>query len=99
MKKNQEYAEMINALEPCKASVLNVEENQEGPALVIFDFDGGVAGTTAAIIFEDGTIFTLCDWQSGDYPQSFDEIADFDWRVGVSEDKAIVLCGLPRMLF
>lgn len=50
----------------------------------------------AAIIYNDGELFHLRDWQSG-IPESPEDIESYDW---LSEDgrDTIILNGLPRLL-
>lgn len=55
------------------------------------------SGTSAFIVYEDGTLFHQRDWQGG-HPETEEEIADFDW---LTEDcrPAVILGGLPRIMF
>ena len=50
----------------------------------------------AVIVYEDGTLFHLLDWQ-GEQPETAEDVPNFDW---VTEDghPAVVLSGLPRRL-
>ena len=89
MKTNKEYAALINEMEPCKAIVLNVQEVSADAVLVIFDYN--TDSTTAAVVYDDDTIFTLWDWQQGDYPKSLAEIAEYKWRLGVTDEEAIMI--------
>lgn len=52
--------------------------------------------TTCAIVYDDGTLYHLLDWQGG-YPETAEEIEDYDWR---TEDgrRAVMLGGMPRTL-
>lgn len=49
------------------------------------------------VIFADGAWFSPFDWQ-GPMPAGPDEISEFDWQIGASGLRAIVLNGLPRAL-
>lgn len=83
-------------MEPCKAIVQNVKEVTDDAVLVIFDYNDD--STTSAVIYNDDTIFTLCDWQQFDYPKKIEEIANYKWRLGVTEKEAFVINDLPRLL-
>lgn len=64
--------------------------------MYVFDFSRDVAGQSAAIMYDDGTIFHLTDWQ-GFCPQTAEEIEDAQW---ISQDGkiAIMMDGQPRLL-
>lgn len=62
--------------------------------MCIFNFDDNF--TSSCIIYEDGTLFCLRDWQ-GAHPETAEEIEEFDW---IREDgaTAYILQNLPRVL-
>ena len=95
MKTLKDYSEIINATEDCNAEAISMTELKDA-ALVVFTF-GNFHETTAAVIYDDGTIFTPWDWQAGGYPETPDEIGDYKWREGVSANEAVVMDGLPRL--
>lgn len=53
---------------------------------------------SAAIAYDDGDVFVLYDWHGG-YPENSDEIADFEWVHAQSGHHAIMMDGLPRILY
>lgn len=67
----------------------------DGVDLIFFDTD---AGLTSAVVYPDGEVFVLTDWQ-GDYPTDFDDIDKFDWVHAQSGKAAFNLNGLPRLFF
>lgn len=52
---------------------------------------------TSFVCYEDGTAFFLKDWQSI-YPESEDEIENFDWVTIDWKDLPFCIAGLPRQL-
>lgn len=50
----------------------------------------------ACIVYNDGSLFHLRDWQSG-YPKSYEEIEEYDWLTEDGRD-AVMMNGLPRTL-
>lgn len=80
----------------CNYDLLRVEEiSGENAAFVEFDFCGEAAGTSVAVVYGDGTTFTLSDWQGG-RPESPAEIDEFDWRDLEHGTSGVNLLGLPR---
>ena len=94
MKTLSEYSELINRVENCNAVAVQAFDLDDA-ALVIFTF-GEFDETSSAVIYDDDTVFTQWDWQSG-YASSADEIEDYKWRLGVTEDEAVVVNGQPRL--
>lgn len=79
----------------CDYDLLRVEEIEgENAVFVEFDFRGEVAGTSAAVVYGDGTTFTLYDWQGG-RPESPEEIDEYSWR-DLEHGTYGVNLGLPR---
>lgn len=79
-------------------------EIEDGVRLVIFacgfDDEPGIEQTrlcTAAVVYDDGDVFVLSDWQGG-YPDKADEIADYEWICASTGRRAVILDGLPRVL-
>lgn len=78
------------------------KESMGNPVFEIKEFDGY---SVATVTCEDGSMFTVGDWQSTQ-PQSVEEIEDFEWYHVDSDEpsdtskwsKAIVLLGYPRMM-
>lgn len=78
------------------------KESMGNPVFEIKDFEGY---NVAIVIYEDGGMFTVGDWQSARV-QSVEEIEGFEWyhvdSNGTSDTskqvKAIVLLGYPRMM-
>lgn len=77
----------------CKCKVINAVELDDA---VMYTIKVDDCLTTCAIVYEDGTLFHLWDWQ-GAHPETAEEIADYDWR---TEDgrRAVMLDGMPRVL-
>lgn len=50
----------------------------------------------SCIVYDDGTLFHLWDWQSG-YPETEDEIEKYNWLTENGRD-AVMMNGLPRIL-
>lgn len=48
------------------------------------------------IVYDDGTTFTLWDW-TGAYPENASEIENFEWQLGTTGEKAVMLDHLPRI--
>lgn len=66
-----------------------------------FDWESttnSMSGTTAAVVYENGTCFTCRDWQSPDYPHIVDDVDEYEWRDFANGIDGIVLNGLPRVL-
>ena len=89
------YADLISKAENCFAEVLTLTE-VEGGVFVTFRF-GEFDEETAAVIYDDNTIFTPRDWQSGEQPKSVDDIKNVDWIEFSSKQDAVVVNGLPRL--
>lgn len=78
------------------------KESMGNPVFEIKEIDDY---NVATVTYEDGSMFTVGDWQSAQ-PQSVEEIEDFEWyHVDSNEPsntskwrKAIILLGYPRMM-
>ena len=96
MKKNIKtlrFVDALNEVEKNDYSILSTVEINKESDLVIFEF-GELGETSAAVIYADGTVFTLWDWQ-GEYPERVEDIPQFVWRLGVTEERAFVINNLP----
>ncbi len=74
-------------------------EVEEGVSLITFtgNYPDGCANTTACLLYEDeDEVFFLYDWQSG-YPETRDEIGDYEWRTSDGHIP-VMMNGLPRRL-
>ena len=89
------YASLISEAENCKVEVLTLTEVENG-VFVTFEF-GEYDEQTAAVIYDDNTIFTPRDWQAGEQPESVDDIENVDWIEFSSKQDAVVVNGLPRL--
>jgi hypothetical protein len=49
------------------------------------------------VIYNDGKIFMPRDWQSGELPQTTDEIEDINWVTYPNAHDAVIKDGLPRI--
>lgn len=90
----REIEKRLSALadgEPCRIE-REFEINEDAK---MFHFICGII-ESACIVYNDGTLFHLYDWQSG-RPETVDEIDVYSWK---REDgvEAISLMGLPRVL-
>lgn len=83
----------LSALANNTAIEVTAQIELEGATLVLFTFND--IEESSAIVYEDGTLMHLRDWQSG-RPETLEEIANFDW-VSESGEEAVVLNELPRM--
>lgn len=90
------YSELINNTLECNANAINAIE-LDGAVLVAFTF-GEFGETTSAVIYNDGTIFTQSDWQCGYYAKDANDIEFIEWRLGVTEQSAVIVDGMPRMI-
>jgi hypothetical protein len=78
------------------------KESMGNPVFEIKEIDDY---NVATVTYEDGSMFTVGDWQSAQ-PKSVEEIDDFEWYYVDSDEtsntsqwrKAIVLFGYPRMM-
>lgn len=50
---------------------------------------------SCAVVYDDGTVFTLDDWQ-GAHPDAAADIPKFEWCDAKTDAPAIILNGLPR---
>ena len=75
---------------------INIEREiaVEEATLYLFNCDASIY--TSAIIYNDGTLMHLFDWQGG-RPENLNEIEEYSW---LSEDgkRAIIVNRLPRLL-
>lgn len=80
--------------EPIEIEIVDQIE-LDGAIMYIVKLDGWML--TSIIVYLDGTLFHLRDWQSGN-PMTKEEIEDYEW---LTEDmhEAIVLNGQPRSFF
>lgn len=91
-----ELKKRIVALEGEPIEIENVDQIElDGAIMYIVKLDGWML--TSIIVYLDGTLFHLRDWQSGN-PMTKEEIEDYEW---LTEDghTAIVLNGQPRSFF
>lgn len=75
----------------------------DGAHLAIYDYaatqsgEDDWAGTTAAVVYEDGTCLTRDDWQDGQYPECPDDIEDYEWYDFEHGRRGVMFNGLPRV--
>ena len=89
--------------EPARSVKVNNRINVNGEAELVLltinyasDELGVFSLDTAFVIYKDNTVLTLWDWQSG-YPQSTNEIENYEWHLDLQEHRAIMFNGLPRI--
>ena len=95
MRTKEFYAGLISNADNCKVEVLSMAEVENG-VFVTFRF-GEFDEESAAVIYDDNTIFTPRDWQSGDQPKSVEDIERVDWIEFESKRDAVIVNGLPRL--
>lgn len=85
-------------INPYKFKTRMLDRNEkEGVRLIEFsigDWD------SCCLMYDDGTVLTMDDWQSTCYPSSLDEVEDYDdtdW-IDCNGIKAVMLNGLPRIM-
>lgn len=99
MEMKEYYSTLIANADNGFVEVLTMEQVENG-VFVTFGFGdtaGNFDGVTAAVIYDDDTIFTPTDWQSPEQPKKATDIEKFEWMELESHKKAIVLNDLPRM--
>ena len=96
MKTRDYYAGLISEADKCKVEVLTLTE-VEGGVFITFKF-GEYDEETAAVIYDDDTIFTPRDWQSGEEFKSVEDIEKVAWIEFSSKRDAVILNGLPKMI-
>lgn len=78
--------------------IINAEEIESGYFMTFKNtYSDSMQITTVAIVAFDGLVFVLSDWQGG-YPESIDEIGDYDWICANTMQRAIMLNGMPSVL-
>ena len=84
--------------EECSISKIEILINRDydsiGADLVLFDCNGDL--DCSCVVYDDGTLMHLRDWQSG-YPKDCNEIKDYDWITEDGRD-TIMMDGLPRVI-
>lgn len=73
--------------------ILKEIQLQENAVMYILSWNQ--TGRTAVIIYDDGTLFHLNDWQ-GPCPETAEEIESFEWRSEYGK-RAVVFNGLPKV--
>ena len=89
-----EFVDEDNPIDPYSFRIEEQDSNQEA-RLVKFEFEDI---KSSCIVYPDGTVFTLDDWQSGDYPTTMEEVENYEW-VDRRWMGTIMLNGLPRTPF
>lgn len=80
----------------CTIKVNGTIELQDATMYLVECTDDYGTLDTSVIIYNDGTLFHLRDWQSGN-PTTPEEIEDYDW-VTEGGSNAIIFDGMPRIL-
>ena len=96
MKTKEYYEKLISEADNCKIEVLTLAEI-DGGVFVTFLF-GEYGEETAAVIYDDNTIFTPRDWQSGERFESVEDIEKVPWMELSSRREAIIFNGLPKLM-
>jgi hypothetical protein len=82
-----------------KCSISEVKTLKDGDkkldvSLVLFDCGGDL--DCSCVVYDDGTLMHLQDWQSG-YPKQGNQIKDYAWLTEDGRD-TIIIGGLPRVI-
>jgi len=81
------------------AGLVRAEGNSdEQLAVVKLAYEDGTVMDVSFYVYFDGTWFSPWDWQ-GAQARYKHEVEGFDWQLGVTGRKAVILGGSPRMLF
>ncbi len=81
------------------AELIRAEGNANEQLVVLnLLYEDGTELCVSFYVYFDGTWFSPWDWH-GCQAQHKDEVKDFDWQLGVTGRKAVILGGAPRMLF
>lgn len=98
----KELEKRINAIDIANGGNGNIsieiakEVSLKGATMYVANWSSiSTSGTSAFIVYEDGTLFHQDDWQGG-HPETAEEITDFEW---LTEDSklAVMSDGLPRI--
>jgi hypothetical protein len=81
------------------AELVRAEGNKDEQLVVLkLAYEDGLVMDVSFYVYFDGSWFSPWDWH-GCQAQRKDEVEDFDWQLGVTGRKAVILGGAPRMLF
>ena len=86
-------AEYNNSNETCEFIITDEIIINDDATLYLFEND---FCKSSAIGYSDGTLFVTKDWQCPSRPESYQDIADYDWCT-VDWQDAIILDGLPKV--
>lgn len=98
----KELEKRINAIDIANGGNGNIsieiakEVSLKGATMYVANWSSiSTSGTSAFIVYEDGTLFHQDDWQGG-HPETAEEITDFEW---LTEDfkLAVMSDGLPEI--
>lgn len=85
--------------EVTSAGLVRAEGNSDEQLVVLaLAYEDGIVMDVSFYVYSDGTWFSPWDWH-GCQAQRKDEVEGFDWQLGVTGRKAVILGGAPRMLF
>ena len=81
------------------AGLVRAEGNSdEQLAVVKLAYEDGTVMDVSFYVYFDGSWYSPWDWQ-GVQARRKQEVKDFEWQLGVTGRKAVILGGSPRMLF
>ncbi len=81
------------------AGLVRAEGNSDEQLVVLkLAYEDGTVMDVSFYVYRDGTWYSPWDWQGCQAQRKF-EVEDFDWQLGVTGRKAVILGHAPRMLF
>lgn len=81
------------------AELVRAEGNSDEQLVILkLAYEDGIVMNVSFYVYFDGSWFSPWDWH-GCQAQRKCEVEGFDWQLGVTGRKAVILGGAPRMLF
>ena len=81
------------------AGLVRAEGNKDEQLVVLkLAYDDGTVMDVSFYVYGDGSWYSPWDWQGCQAKYKY-EVRYFDWQLGVTGRKAVILGGAPRMLF
>ena len=100
MTNEKDIIKILNTYDGCtKYQITGVTKLSKDNAELIEFQSEDKSVTSSAVVYPDVTTFVLSDWQ-GSYPRTEEEIEEYnDWICANNNHCAVVIDGLPRLLF
>jgi len=81
------------------AGLIRAEGDKDEQLVVLkLAYEDGTVMNVSFYVYGDGTWYSPWDWQGRQAQRKY-EVEGFDWQLGVTGRKAVILGGAPRMLF